>query len=365
MSAILALETGHVFYGNSIGVTGIRVGEVIFNTALTGYQEIITDPSYAQQIINFTYPHIGNTGINFEDSQSACIYAAGIIIKNISNFYSNWRAIISLHEFLIQNQVVGISGVDTRMLTKLLRSNGSLRGCIMAGSIDKNVALQKAKEFHCVSGIELIKNISTNSKYVLNEDKKFNVVLLDFGVKKNIINCLTALDCKVIVVPADTDYKKIINLNPDGILLSNGPGDPQDCNEITENVKKLLDADIPMLGICFGHQLLALALGATTYKMDFGHHGANHPVQNLHTKQVLISSQNHNFAVDEVSLGTDIIVTHRSLFDKTIQGFKHKYKTIFGFQGHPEAAPGPHDAINLFDEFIVAMRKIKCQKELI
>jgi carbamoyl-phosphate synthase small subunit len=356
MPAILALESGHVFHGRSIGVNGIRVGEVVFNTAMTGYQEIISDPSYAQQLITFTYPHIGNTGINLEDFQASKIHAAGIIIKSLSNYVSSWRATMSLQAYLLQQNTVAIADIDTRGLTKLLRDNGSLHGCIMAGNVDIEQAIEQAKNFVGLKNLDLASTISTKDTYTIIKDGCLNIILVDFGVKDNIIQCLTNLGCNVTVVPAQTTCEEITDLKPDGILLSNGPGDPKACTEIIANIKQLIKTKIPIFGICLGHQLLALALGAKTYKMNFGHHGANQPVQNLSSKQVLITSQNHGFAVKESSLNTNLEVTHRALFDQSLQGFKHTQYPLYGFQGHPEAAPGPHDALSLFDDFIHAIR---------
>jgi len=356
MSAILALETGHVFHGNSIGVAGIRVGEVVFNTALTGYQEILTDPSYTQQIITFTYPHIGNTGINLEDFQGAKIFAAGMVIKSLSTYTSNWRASLSLQEYLVQQNTVAISEVDTRGLTRIIRKHGALRACIMAGMVEPDYALQQAKLFGGLNGLDLTSVVTTQNTYTVNDNAPLHIVLMDFGVKDNIIQCLARLGCKITVVPAHYGARHILELKPDGILLSNGPGDPEACKDIIGSIKSLLKSEIPILGICLGHQLLALALGAKTYKMDFGHHGSNHPVQDLKMNKVLITSQNHGFGVEESTLSSDIEVTHRSLFDQTLQGFKHRSLPIFSFQGHPEAAPGPHDAMGLFEDFISAVR---------
>ena len=362
MQAIVALETGQVLHGSSIGINGFSVGEVVFNTALTGYQEILTDPSYTQQIITFTYPHIGNTGINFEDFESTKIYASGVIVKSLSRYTSNWRAKISLHEFLQQQNIIGIEGIDTRGLTTILRSQGALRACIMAGDINLEFAIDKARNFSGLKNLDLTAAVTTSKIYNLycETPKPLKIVLVDFGVKHSIINNLLNRGCDITVVPANTSAKDILALQPDGILLSNGPGDPSACKTIIENVKTLLQKSIPILGICLGHQLLALALGAKTYKMNFGHHGGNHPVQDVQQRRVLITSQNHSFAVDENSLGKDLEVTHRSLFDNTLQGFRHKVLPILGFQGHPEAGPGPHDACNIFDKFI---REIKITRD--
>lgn len=358
MQAILALETGQVFYGSSIGINGFSIGEVVFNTALTGYQEILTDPSYTQQIITFTYPHIGNTGINLEDHESNKIYASGVVVKSLAQYTSSWRAQLSLKDFLQQQRVVGIEGIDTRGLTTTLRDQGALKGCIMAGDIDPEFAIQQARNFSGLKNLNLTSQVSTQVSYSVNSDARnaLNIVLIDYGVKRSIITNLVGRGCNVVVVPADISANEVLELKPDGILLSNGPGDPGACNNIIANIKILLAQSIPILGICLGHQLLALAFGAKTYKMNFGHHGSNHPVQDLRHARVLITSQNHGFAVDEASLPQDLIATHRSLFDHTLQGFRHKKRAIFGFQGHPEAGPGPQDAFGLFEQFIKEIR---------
>lgn len=361
MQAILALETGQFFYGTSIGANGVSVGEVVFNTALTGYEEILTDPSYAKQIITFTYPHIGNTGINFEDHEGQKIFASGLIVKSLSKYTSNWRAKISLSEYLHQQGIVAIEGIDTRGLTTILRDKGALRGCVMAGDIDPDIALQHARNFGGLKNLDLATQVTTASQYTLTatESNAPHIVLVDFGVKRSIITRLISGGCNITVVPAQTSAMQILKLHPDGILLSNGPGDPSACNAIIENIKALLTTNIPILGICLGHQLLALAFGASTYKMSFGHHGSNHPVLDTQHGQVMITSQNHCFAVDEKTLNADLLVTHRSLFDQSLQGFRHKTLPIFGFQGHPEAGPGPHDALGLFDQFITSIKIIR------
>lgn len=359
--ALLALETGHVLHGNAIGVAGIRVGELVFNTALTGYQEIISDPSYKEQIITFTNPHIGNTGINPEDFESKKIHAAGIVLKNMSPIVSNWRATISLNEYLQQQQVIAISDIDTRGLTKLTRQFGALRACIMAGDTDQDLAIKYAQKYSGLHGKNLSNDVCCTQSYIVNSNGQLHVVLVDFGVKSSILQVMVKLGCKVTVVPATTSAAEIMHLQPQAIVLSNGPGDPQACTATIATIKQLLMQQIPIFGICLGHQLLALAYGAKTYKMNFGHHGANHPVQNVLNKKVYITSQNHSFAVDETTLTSDLKVTHRSLFDHSLQGFRHKTFAIYGFQGHPEAGPGPHDITELFAEFL---GEIKCQNVL-
>lgn len=357
MAAILALETGAVLEGISVGATGITSGELVFNTSMTGYQEVLSDPSYAGQLITFTYPHIGNTGINSEDFQHQNIHAAGVIMWKLSSYPSNWRSRQSLKQYLQEQQTVAISNIDTRCLTKLIRQYGTIYACIMAGETNREQAITAARKQRLAkySAIE----IGTKEKYTLHPAGAMHIVVLDFGVKHGILESLQGLNCKITIVPAHTSVTEIIELHPDGILLSNGPGDPHDCQPIINNIQLLLSYKIPMFGLCLGHQLLSLALGAQTYKMPFGHHGVNHPVQELLSKKVMITSQNHNYAVKEQSFNDDIMVTHRSLFDHTIQGFRHKFLPVFGFQGHPEAAPGPHDAQLLFKDFIETIEHAK------
>ncbi|MBV1908450.1 MAG: glutamine-hydrolyzing carbamoyl-phosphate synthase small subunit [Kangiellaceae bacterium] len=376
-SAILVLEDGSVFRGKSIGAAGTSVAEVVFNTAMTGYQEILTDPSYAKQMVTLTYPHIGNTGINEEDIESENIWAAGLIIRDLPLIASNWRVKESLQAYLERNNVQSISGIDTRRLTRILRTKGALAGCIIAGDqADEDdaeeTALQAAKGFAGLKGMDLAKEVSVKESYSWKQkswdledgypaqqadEQRFKVIAFDFGVKKNILRMLADRGCDVTVVPAQTKAAEVLALKPDGIFLSNGPGDPEPCDYAILAIKEFLNTDIPIFGICLGHQLLAIASGARTTKMKFGHHGANHPVENLKDKTVLITSQNHGFAVDEPSLPANIKVTHKSLFDGSLQGLEHTEKAAFGFQGHPEASPGPHDAAPLFDHFIELMGK--------
>jgi len=378
-TAILVLEDGTVFQGQSIGADGESVAEVVFNTAMTGYQEILTDPSYAKQMITLTYPHIGNTGTNDEDVESDHIWAAGLVIRDLPIVASNWRKTQSLQEYLIKNNIQAIADIDTRKLTRILRTKGALAGCIIAGDLNDHqntieVALQKAKAFTGLKGLDLAKEVCTKKSYQwdqtrwdliegysnqTDDQQKFHVVAYDFGVKKNILRMLADRGCRLTVVPAQTSAKEVLSLNPDGIFLSNGPGDPEPCDYAISAIKKFLETDIPIFGICLGHQLLALAAGAKTIKMKFGHHGANHPVENVQDKTVLITSQNHGFAVDESSLPVNLKVTHKSLFDGSLQGIEHTEKAAFGFQGHPEASPGPHDAAPLFDHFIKLMENIQ------
>jgi len=373
--ALLALEDGSVFYGESIGANGETTGEVVFNTAITGYQEILTDPSYSRQIVTLTYPHIGNVGVNAEDEESGNVAAAGLVIRDASQIHSNWRSSQSLSEYLNQHNIVGIAGIDTRRLTRILREKGAQNGCIATGdNIDEAAIIAKAKAFPGLKGMDLAKEVTTAKQYDWNvgvwdlasgydnaelkaEDADFHVVALDFGVKRNILRLLVNRKCRVTVVPATTSADAILAMNPDGVFLSNGPGDPEPCDYAINAIKSILDKNIPTFGICLGHQLLALASGAKTVKMKFGHHGANHPVKDLKTGQVMITSQNHGFAVDEDSLPDTLKATHISLFDQSLQGIERTDKPAFSFQGHPEASPGPHDVEHLFDRFAEMMSK--------
>ncbi len=374
-SALLVLEDGTVFRGVSIGADGCAVGEVVFNTSMTGYQEILTDPSYTKQIVTLTYPHIGNYGINEEDAESNQIHVQGLVIRNLSPVTSNFRSQESLSEYLSRNNVVGIANIDTRKLTRVLRTKGSLSGCIIAGdSLDEEAALQQARNFPGLKGMDLAKDVTASSAYEWKlktwelgkgyvnqtpDEGVYNVVAYDFGVKHNILRILASLGCKVTVVPATTPAEDVLKMNPDGVFLSNGPGDPAPCDYAIAAIRKFLDAGVPLFGICLGLQLLALASGAQTVKMKHGHHGANHPVQNLDTGVVMITSQNHGFAVDDQSLPDCLRITHRSLFDNTVQGIERTDKPAFGFQGHPEASPGPHDAAVLFQHFIELMNNYR------
>lgn len=367
--ALLVLEDGSLFKGKSIGVSGETVGEVVFNTAMTGYQEILTDPSYSSQIVTLTYPHIGNVGTNDGDAEADGVFASGLIVRSISHVMSNWRGQKSLNDYLLENNVVAIADIDTRRLTRLLREKGAMSGCIMAGDVDEATALEKAKSFAGLKGLDLAKEVSTDKSYKWDQgvwdletnaaaeasESKYNVVAYDYGVKHNILRMLVARHCKVTVVPAKTPASEVLAMNPDGVFLSNGPGDPEPCDYAISAIQEILKTDIPVFGICLGHQLLALACGAKTTKMKFGHHGANHPVHDLETKQVMITSQNHGFAVDDSSLPDNLVATHRSLFDGSLQGIHRTDKPAFGFQGHPEASPGPHDIAPVFDHFIKLM----------
>ncbi len=372
--AILVLADGSIFRGNSIGALGETVGEVVFNTSITGYQEIITDPSYAKQIIIFTHPHIGNTGINSLDWEAGSIHTAGIIVRDNSTVCSSWRSEISFNDFLVKNNIIGISNIDTRALTNLLRDKGAQNGCIMTGDINEEKALKLAKDFSGLNGKDLAKEVCTKEKYIYNDEKewdlttnnylqnsnyKYNIIVYDFGVKLNILRKFAQRNAKLTVVPAKTTAKEVLALNPDAIFLSNGPGDPKACDYAIANIKDILNDcnTIPIFGICLGMQILALAAGAKTKKMKFGHHGANHPVSDIKTKKVYITSQNHGFVVDETTLPQNIEITHKSLFDKSLQGIKLNNYPAFGFQGHPEASPGPQDIDYLFDDFINLIQK--------
>lgn len=374
-SAVLALEDGSIFRGKAIGALGLSSGEVVFNTAMTGYQEILTDPSYARQIVTLTYPHIGNTGITSEDNESDRVWAAGLVIRNLSMIVSNWRSEMSLDAFLKAQNVVSIADIDTRQLTRHLRDSGPLNGCILSGDLlaekGEQYALEQARAFPGLKGMDLAKEVSVDEAYewnegvwqhgighpLMNHQNPFHVVAFDYGVKRNILRMLAQRNCKVTVVPAQTSAAEVLALKPDGVFLSNGPGDPAPCDYAITAIKEILNTDIPVFGICLGCQLLALACGAQTIKMRLGHHGANHPVQNLDDNTVLITSQNHGFAVDEASLPANLRATHRSLFDGSLQGIERTDKPAFAFQGHPEAAPGPHDIAPLFDKFVDLMQK--------
>ncbi len=369
--AILALADGSVFRGRSIGATGSAVGEVVFNTAMTGYQEILTDPSYCRQIVTLTYPHIGNTGINADDEESAAIYAAGLVIRDNAMVASNWRSTASLADYLRDRNVVAIADVDTRRLTRLLREKGAQNGCVMAGDIDVERAHAQARGFPGLAGMDLAKEVTTRSAYEWTTGSwrlpdephdmrslSRHVVALDFGIKRNILRMLVDRGCRITVLPAQANAHDVVALEPDGVFLSNGPGDPQPCDYAINAIAQLLQhTQLPVFGICLGHQLMALACGARTHKMKFGHHGANHPVKDLDTGRVVITSQNHGFAVDPQSLPPELRVTHTSLFDGSIQGLARKDRIAFCFQGHPEASPGPHDVGYLFDRFIASMER--------
>ncbi|WP_136419303.1 glutamine-hydrolyzing carbamoyl-phosphate synthase small subunit [Herbaspirillum sp. ST 5-3] len=371
--AILALADGSIFQGFSIGASGHTIGEVVFNTAITGYQEILTDPSYSRQIVTLTYPHIGNVGVNEEDVEASKIHAAGLIIKDLPLLASNFRSKQTLSDYLKAENVVGIAGIDTRKLTRILREKGAQNGAIMAGeAANVEEALALAKSFPGLAGMDLAKVVSTAKSYVWTESEwklgegygkqtkpKFHVVAYDYGVKYNILRMLAERGCKVTVLPAQASAAEALALNPDGIFLSNGPGDPEPCDYAIAATRELIERGIPTFGICLGHQIMALASGAKTLKMKFGHHGANHPVQDLDTKQVMITSQNHGFAVDVDTLPSNCRITHVSLFDGSLQGFARTDKPAFCFQGHPEASPGPHDIAPLFDRFVAMMEKHK------
>ena len=376
ISALLALEDGTIFSGKSIGVNGATSGEVVFNTAMTGYQEILTDPSYFKQLVTLTYPHIGNTGTNKSDFESPRAFASGLIIKDLSPIASSWRKENDLGFFLKTQNIVAIADIDTRKLTNHIRANGALRGCIINSELDEQFAIKKALEFPGLSGLDLAKAVTTDTPYNWNKGQQdiygskkerpsihFHVVAYDFGIKQNILRLLVDHGCRVTVIPAMTTAEEVLSMKPDGVFLSNGPGDPEPCIYAISAIQKLLKQKIPIFGICLGHQLLALASGAETIKMKFGHHGANHPVQDLKTGQVLITSQNHGFTVNENTLPNSVNVTHRSLFDQSLQGIELKDFPAFSFQGHPEASPGPHDLSNLFEQFITNMKR--CQNDKI
>ncbi|MET3999303.1 carbamoyl-phosphate synthase small subunit [Marinobacterium sp. MBR-109] len=370
--AILALEDGSIFRGIAIGADGESSGEVVFNTSMTGYQEILTDPSYCRQIVTLTYPHIGNTGANAEDVESDRTWAAGLVIRDLPLAASNFRSEQSLDQYLKANNIVGIADIDTRRLTRILREKGAQNGCIMAGdSLSEEKALAAAREFPGLKGMDLAKEVSASERYdwrsntwklgVGHEDRAdselpFHVVAYDFGVKHNILRMLVERGCRLTVVPAQTPAAEVLALNPDGVFLSNGPGDPEPCDYAITAIREILTSGVPVFGICLGHQLLALASGARTEKMKFGHHGANHPVQDLDSSRVMITSQNHGFAVDEASLPASLRATHKSLFDGSLQGIERTDVPAFSFQGHPEASPGPHDVAPLFDRFIEQMQ---------
>ena len=368
--ALLALEDGSVFHGYAVGATGETVGEVVFNTAMTGYQEILTDPSYAKQIVTLTYPHIGNTGVNVEDEESDTVHAAGLTVRDVPRRPSNWRSTESLPDYLKRHGIVAIAGIDTRRLTRILRDKGALNGCIAAGEqIDAEAALAKARAFPGLNGMDLAKVVSVGESYPWNEGvydldntkfnqpaKRFKVVAYDFGVKYNILRLLAEQGCDITVVPAQTPAADVLAMKPDGVFLSNGPGDPAACDYAIVAARQFLDAKIPLFGICLGHQIMGLALGAKTLKMKFGHHGANHPVKDMDDGRVLITSQNHGFAVDPATLPANVRITHTSLFDGSLQGFALTDRPAFCFQGHPEASPGPHDIGYLFDRFAALMQ---------
>ena len=372
-AAILVLEDGTVFEGESVGAPGLSVGEVVFNTAMTGYQEVLTDPSYARQMVTLTYPHIGNTGMTDQDDEAAKVWSAGLIVRDVPRRPSNWRSQVSLQDWLIQRGVVAISGIDTRKLTRILRERGAQNGALMAGEgLSVETALEAARTFPGLKGMDLAKVVSTDKRYTWTEGQldldsnafvnaapRFKVVAYDFGAKLNILRMLAERGCELTVVPAQTPAAEVLAMNPDGVFLSNGPGDPEPCDYAIEAIKVFLDKQLPVFGICLGHQLLALASGAKTVKMGHGHHGANHPVQDLDGGRVMITSQNHGFAVDEASLPATLRVTHRSLFDGTNQGIARTDVPAFSFQGHPEASPGPHDVSPLFDRFIALMAQAK------
>ena len=379
--AILALEDGTIFTGIAIGYAGNCVGEIVFNTAMSGYQEILTDPSYSQQIITLTYPHIGNTGCNSSDTESSAVQANGLVIKDLPKVASSWRSQVTLNEYLVNNKLVAIANIDTRELTNILRKKGAMKACIMTQNIDEQHAIKKAQEFMGLENTDLAIKVTCKKQYQWSnqgefdlaandftsnnsgDKKRYKVVCFDYGVKQNILRILASLNCDITVVPADTTAEQVLAMQIDGIFLSNGPGDPAACDYAIKAVETLLTSKIPIFGICLGHQILALACGAQTIKMKFGHHGANHPVQDLNNKEVMITSQNHGFAVDENTIPEQLVVTHKSLFDGSVQGIKHNSCDAYSFQGHPEASPGPHDAKKIFQPFIKAIQNYIKTKE--
>jgi carbamoyl-phosphate synthase small subunit len=370
--AVLALADGTVFRGASIGAPDLAAGEVVFNTAMTGYQEILTDPSYCRQVVTLTYPHIGNTGVNPEDVESARVYAAALVVRDLPARPSNFRATQDLRDYLRSQGIPAIAGIDTRKLTRILREKGAQNGCLMAGKIDEDHALAQARAFPGLAGMDLARVVSCTKAYEWDESEwmlgrgygrrdaaRHHVVAYDYGVKRNILRKLAGRGCRITVVPAQTSAADVLKMKPDGVFLSNGPGDPEPCDYAIRAIRDLLDVNMPIFGICLGHQLLGLASGARTVKMKFGHHGANHPVQDLDSGRVMITSQNHGFAVDAATLPATARVTHVSLFDRSLQGFTRTDKPAFCFQGHPEASPGPHDVDYLFDRFVKMMEEHK------
>jgi carbamoyl-phosphate synthase small subunit len=371
--AVLALQDGTIFRGVSVGAEGKTIGEVVFNTAMTGYQEILTDPSYCRQIVTLTYPHIGNTGTNSDDMESSLVHASGLVIRDSSMIASSWRNERSFSDFLVAGNTVAIADIDTRKLTRILREKGAQSGCIMTGEIESDTAIQHASKFPGIAGMDLAKFVTTDEAYQWSQGTNFgtkgnvlsrkiapyHVVAYDYGIKRNILRILSDLECRMTVVPATTSAADVMALNPDGIFLSNGPGDPEPCDYAIKAISELLETPVPVFGICLGHQLLALASGARTMKMKFGHHGANHPVQHRASGRVMITSQNHGFAVDPDTLPENVEITHESLFDGSLQGIAFKDRPAYSFQGHPEASPGPHDVLHLFEKFISDMDEYK------
>jgi carbamoyl-phosphate synthase small subunit len=375
--AILALEDGTVFHGLSVGSSGRVLGEVVFNTAMTGYQEILTDPSYFRQLVTLTYPHIGNVGTTSDDLESGSVYAAGLIIRDLSMTVSNWRSDLSLPDFLRRSKTVAIADIDTRRLTRVIREKGALAGCIIAGeTVTPDEAVAASRRFPGLKGMDLARLVTTKQRYQWNQGsiwperatfyskriRGYHVAVLDYGIKRNILRMLSDRDCRLTVLPATATAEEVMSLVPDGVFLSNGPGDPEPCDYAIETIATLVEVGLPTFGICLGHQLLGLASGARTVKMKFGHHGANHPVMDLETRRVMITSQNHGFAVDEDTLPKNLKATHRSLFDGSLQGIERTDRPAFSFQGHPEASPGPHDLTPIFDRFVRLMREYREQR---